>query len=114
MGSMLGQYRRTYTGASRETIRFVNTVSWRLNGYVWWYNTGCREGFNGALKGNNTMLDNYGMAVNDTLVKQRAFELGLISQGEELSLVAKQAATLSLIYEQSGAAQGQASMRAVK
>ena len=34
----------------------------------------------GALKGNNTMLDNYGMAVNDTLVKQRAFELGLIRQ----------------------------------
>ena len=66
----------------------------------------------GALKGNNTMLDNYGMAVNDTLVKQRAFELGLISQGEELSLVAKQAATLSLIYEQSGAAQGQAAREA--
>src|SRR5690606_22436233 len=32
----------------------------------------------GALKGNNTMLDNYGMAVNDALVKARAFELGLI------------------------------------
>ena len=66
----------------------------------------------GALKGNNTMLDNYGMAVNDTLVKQRAFELGLIRQGEELSLVAKQSATLSLIYEQSGAAQGQAAREA--
>ena len=66
----------------------------------------------GALKGNNTMLDNYGMAVNDTLVKQRAFELGLISQGQELSLVAKQAATLSLIYEQSGSAQGQAAREA--
>src|SRR5574344_73305 len=34
----------------------------------------------GALKGNNTMLDNYGMAVNDALVKTRAFEMGLIKQ----------------------------------
>lgn len=66
----------------------------------------------GALKGNNTMLDNYGMAVNDALVKTRALELGLIRQGEEMSLSAKQAATLSLIYEQTGAAQGQAAREA--
>ncbi|MDD2300633.1 MAG: hypothetical protein PHU69_13485, partial [Fermentimonas sp.] len=63
----------------------------------------------GALKGNNTMLDNYGMAVNDALVKQKAFELGLASGTGELSLQAKQAATLALIWEQTGAAQGQAS-----
>lgn len=66
----------------------------------------------GALKGNNTMLDNYGMAVNDALVKTRALELGLIRQGEEMSLSAKQAATLSLIYEQTAAAQGQAAREA--
>ena len=66
----------------------------------------------GALKGNNAMLDNYGMAVTDSLVKARAFELGLAAQGEELSLNAKQAATLSLIYEQTGAAQGQAAREA--
>lgn len=66
----------------------------------------------GALKGNNTMLDNYGMAVNDAIVKARALELGLVAQGKEMSLSAKQAATLSLIYEQSAAAQGQAAREA--
>lgn len=66
----------------------------------------------GALKGNNTMLDNYGMAANDALVKAKAFEMGLIKQGGEMSLSAKQAATLSLIYEQTGAAQGQAAREA--
>ena len=66
----------------------------------------------GALKGNNTMLDNYGMAVNDALVKQKAFELGLSSGTGELSLQAKQAATLALIWEQTGSAQGQAGREA--
>ena len=66
----------------------------------------------GALKGNNSMLDNYGMAVNDATVKARALEMGLVSQGKEMSLAAKQAATLSLIMDQSGAAQGQASREA--
>jgi hypothetical protein len=66
----------------------------------------------GALKGNNTMLDNYGMAVNDALIKTRAFELGLSDGTGELSLQAKQAATLSLIFEQTGAAQGQAAREA--
>ena len=42
----------------------------------------------GALKGNNTMLDNYGMAVNDALVKTRAFEMGLSDGTGELSLQA--------------------------
>lgn len=66
----------------------------------------------GALKGNNSMLDNYGMAVNEATVKQRAFEMGLIKQGGQMSLSAKQAATLSLIYEQTGDAQGQAAREA--
>lgn len=66
----------------------------------------------GALKGNNTMLDNYGMAVNDALIKQKALEMGLISGTSEMSLQAKQAATLALIWEQTGAAQGQAAREA--
>jgi hypothetical protein len=66
----------------------------------------------GALKGNSAMLDNYGMAVNDALIKLKAFELGLSSGTGELSLQAKQAATLALIWEQTGAAQGQASREA--
>lgn len=66
----------------------------------------------GALKGNNTMLDNYGMAVNEALIKAKALELGLISGTSEMTLQAKQAATLALIWEQTGAAQGQASREA--
>lgn len=66
----------------------------------------------GALKGNNTMLDNYGMAANDALVKAKALSLGLVEQGKEMSLAAKQTATLALIYDQSGKAQGQAAREA--
>lgn len=66
----------------------------------------------GALKGNNTMLDNYGMAVNDALIKTKALEMGLMGEGEQLTLQAKQAATLALIYEQTAAAQGQAAREA--
>ncbi len=66
----------------------------------------------GSLKGNNTMLDNYGMAVNDVMIKTRALEMGLIKEGEELSLTSKQAATLSLIQEQSAFVTGQATREA--
>lgn len=66
----------------------------------------------GALKGNNTMLDNYGMAVNDAMIKTKALEMGLIGEGEQLTLAAKQAATLALIMEQTVAAQGQAAREA--
>lgn len=66
----------------------------------------------GALKGNNTMLDNYGMAVNDAMVKTKAMELGLYDGTGQMDLAAKQAATLALIMEQTGAAQGQAAREA--
>ena len=66
----------------------------------------------GSLKGNNSMLDNYGMAVNDATVKSKAMEMGLIGEGQQLDLASKQAATLALIMEQSGAAQGQAAREA--
>ncbi len=66
----------------------------------------------GALKGNNTMLDNYGMAVNDAMIKTKAFEMGLYDGTGQMDLAAKQAATLALIMEQSAAAQGQAAREA--
>ena len=66
----------------------------------------------GALKGNNSMLDNYGMAVNEALIKTKALEMGLVGEGEQLSLSAKQAATLALIMEQTADAQGQAAREA--
>lgn len=62
----------------------------------------------GALKGNNTMLDNYGMTATDAQIKQRALEMGIWDGVGAMSAEAKQAATLNLIMEQSAAAQGQA------
>lgn len=70
------------------------------------------QALTGALKGNNTMLDNYGMAANDASIKTKAFEMGLYSGKGEMDLATKQAATLALIMEQSGAAQGQAAREA--
>jgi len=70
------------------------------------------QALTGALKGNNTMLDNYGMAVNDAMIKTKAFEMGIYSGKGEMDLATKQAATLALIMEQTGAAQGQAAREA--
>ena len=65
-----------------------------------------------ALKGNNSMLDNYGMEVNDATIKQKAFEMGIYSGKGALGLQEKQAATLALIMEQTADAQGQAGREA--
>ena len=70
------------------------------------------QALTGALKGNNTMLDNYGMAANDAMIKTKALEMGLYDGTGQMDLAAKQAATLALIMEQSGAAQGQAAREA--
>lgn len=70
------------------------------------------QALTGSLKGNNTMLDNYGMAVTDSMVKTKAFEMGIYSGKGEMDLATKQAATLALIMKQSGAAQGQAAREA--
>lgn len=67
------------------------------------------QALTGALKGNNSMLDNYGMGVNEATIKTKALEMGLIAEGEQLDLAGKQAATLALIMEQTADAQGQAS-----
>lgn len=66
----------------------------------------------GALKGNNAMLDNYGMGVSDATIKAKAFEMGLYDGKGALGLQAKQAATLALIMEQTADAQGQAGREA--
>lgn len=70
------------------------------------------QALTGALKGNNTMLDNYGMAANDAMVKAKALEMGIYNGAGAMDLEAKQAATLALIMEQSSAAQGQAGREA--
>ncbi len=70
------------------------------------------QALTGALKGNNAMLDNYGMGVNEATIKAKALEMGIHSGTGALDLQAKQAATLALIMEQTGAAQGQAAREA--
>ena len=58
------------------------------------------------------MLDNYGMGVNDATIKAKAFEMGLYDGTGQMELTTKQAATLALIMEQTGDAQGQAAREA--
>ena len=70
------------------------------------------QALTGALKGNNSMLDNYGMGVNQATIKTKALEMGLTKGGKELDLAGKQAATLALIMEQTADAQGQAAREA--
>jgi Flp pilus assembly pilin Flp len=70
------------------------------------------QALTGALKGNNSMLDNYGMGINEATIKAKALEMGLTDGTAEMSLQAKQAATLALIMEQTADAQGQAAREA--
>ncbi|WP_051221217.1 hypothetical protein [Eremococcus coleocola] len=70
------------------------------------------QALTGALKGNYSMLDNYGMAVNEATIKQKALELGLSDGTRELTLQEKQATALALITEQAADAQGQAAREA--
>ncbi|MDD4757184.1 MAG: phage tail tape measure protein, partial [Prolixibacteraceae bacterium] len=70
------------------------------------------QALTGALKGNNSMLDNYGMGVNDATIKAKALEMGLYDGTGAMELQAKQAATLALIMEQTADAQGQAAREA--
>lgn len=65
-----------------------------------------------SLRGSNISLTRYGVAINDVMLKAKAMKMGLVSSGKEMSLSAKQAATLALIYEQTSAAQGQAAREA--
>ena len=70
------------------------------------------QALTGALKGNNAMLDNYGMGVNDATIKAKALEMGIYSGTGAMELQTKQAATLALIMEQTADAQGQAGREA--
>ena len=70
------------------------------------------QALTGALKGNNAMLDNYGIGVNEATIKTKALEMGIYDGVGALSLEEKQAATLALIMEQTADAQGQAGREA--
>lgn len=112
MGSMLVNIGNlTETEASRQSAKLIELAG-DLTAMYGGTTQDAVRALTGALKGNNTMLDNYGMAASDALVKAKALFMGLVEQGKEMSLAAKQAATLALIYEQSAAAQGQAAREA--
>ena len=65
-----------------------------------------------ALRGMPLPMTRYGVAVNDSAVKTKALELGLAKTTAEITPQIKQASTLALIWEQTSAAQGQASREA--
>lgn len=66
----------------------------------------------GGLRGINVMLNKYGIGINEALTKTKAISMGLAEEGKELTIAARQAATLALIMEQSSDAQGQAAREA--
>lgn len=59
-----------------------------------------------ALTGEFEPLKKYNIIINDALLKQKALELGIYDGTGALDAQAKQAATLALIYDQTGDAQG--------
>lgn len=65
-----------------------------------------------SLRGINVPIANYGVGINEALVKAKAFEMGIASLTGELSIQERQAATLQLIWEQTADAQGQAAREA--
>lgn len=67
---------------------------------------------NASLRGINVPITKYGVGINDALVKTKAFEMGIANATGEMSINAKQAATLALIFEQTSDAQGQAAREA--
>ena len=62
----------------------------------------------GALKGNTSMLDNYGIAANEASIQAKALEMGIYNGTGAMTQQQKQAATLALIWDQTTTAQGQA------
>ncbi len=60
----------------------------------------------GAAKGNFTMMDNLGVAMNDTTIKAYALEKGLIQAGDQMTLQQKIAAAMQMFLEKSAYATG--------
>lgn len=115
-GNMMGSMLKNIGGLTEEEAAKQSQTLIKLAGDLTAMYGGTTESavqaLTGALKGNNTMLDNYGMAANDAMIKTKALEMGLYTGTGQMDLATKQAATLALIMEQSGAAQGQAAREA--
>ncbi len=62
--------------------------------------------FTSALTGERESLKTLGIVINEVDVKQEAYTLGLVKQGEALSKTAKAQATISLLYKNTEDAQG--------
>ena len=108
MGAMLQNIGGLSQQAAAEQAQILVELAGDLTAMFGGTTESAVQALTGALKGNNSMLDNYGMGVNEATIKSKALEMGLIQEGEQLDLAGKQAATLALIMEQTADAQGQA------
>ena len=59
-----------------------------------------------AFRGETDPIERYGVLINAAAVENKALEMGLVSQGEEMSANARVMATQALILEQTSAAHG--------
>lgn len=65
-----------------------------------------------AMRGNVFQLDKYGIGLNETLLKQSAFDNGITDTVRELSLEERQLAIINEVFEQTAKIQGQAAREA--
>lgn len=112
MGSMLQNIGGLSEEESAKTAQSLIELAGDLTAMYGGTTADAVRALTGALKGNNTMLDNYGMVATEAMIATKAVEMGLLDEGEAMTSTAKQAATLALIMEQSTAAQGQAEREA--
>jgi hypothetical protein len=68
--------------------------------------TGALDAVNSALKGQFDPLEKYAISLSAAQVQQKAVEMGLVAEGEELTASAKAQATLALVTQQGAKAQG--------
>lgn len=112
MGSLLKNLGGMSEEAAAEQSQLLVKLAGDLTAMFGGTTESAVQALTGALKGNNTMLDNYGIAANDASVKAEALAMGIWDGTGALTQQQKQAATLSLIMKQTGAAQGQAGREA--
>lgn len=108
MGTMLMNIGRVSEEEARKTSASLVELAGDLTAIFGRSTEEAITALTASLRGNMVALTKYGVAINDVMLKNKAFEMGLTDSTSEMSLQARQAATLALIYEQTGQAQGQA------
>jgi len=103
MGAQIGNIFVGSGAAERDAARFTNELIGRATdmGSAWNASTQeVTESINSGLIGSFEPLRKYGVILDMATVKTKALEMGLATEGEELSANAKQLATYELIMEQ--------------